>query len=61
MRELRHSDMLSHISGLGYLPRWAVLLLDLALCFTAYWVSILIGQGAGFSTHTPEFCVIPRL
>ena len=45
MRELRHSDMLSHISGLGYLPRWAVLLLDLALCFTAYWVSILIGQG----------------
>ncbi len=45
MKELRHSDMLSHVSGLGYLPRWAVLLLDVLICMTAYWVSLLIGKG----------------
>ncbi len=45
MKELRHSDMLSHVSGLGYLPRWVVLLLDVALCLGAFWISILIGKG----------------
>ena len=45
MKELRHSDMLSHVSGLGYLPRWSVLLLDVFICFTAFWVSVLIGKG----------------
>ena len=45
MQELRRSDMLSHVSGLGYLPRWAVLLLDISLCLAAFWISILIGKG----------------
>ena len=45
MKELRHSDMLSHVSGLGYLPRWSVLLLDVLICLTAFWVSVLIGKG----------------
>lgn len=45
MNELRRSDMLSHVSGFGYLPRWGVLLLDLFLCLVAFWASVLIGQG----------------
>ncbi len=37
--------MLSHVSGLGYLPRWVVLLIDVALCFVAFWASLYIGKG----------------
>ena len=51
MKELRYSDMLSHVSGLGYLPRWCVLLLDVLLCFSAYWLAILIGEGVGVFNH----------
>lgn len=43
--EIKHSDMFSHVSGLGYLPRWGVLLMDLFLCLLAFWTSVLIGNG----------------
>ncbi len=45
MNEIRRSDMLSHVSSFGYLPRWGVLLLDVFLCLLAFWSSVLIGQG----------------
>ncbi len=45
INELHRSDMLSHVSGFGYLPRWGVLMLDLLLCLIAFWASVLIGQG----------------
>ena len=44
-KELRRSDMFSHVSGIGYIPRWGVLLLDLLLCLIAFWTSVLIGNG----------------
>ena len=42
-KELKQSDFFSHISSLGYLPRWCVLLLDLMTCSLGYWISIWIG------------------
>ena len=29
----------------GYLPRWGVLLIDLLLCSTAFWLSVWVGSG----------------
>ena len=43
--DLKHSDMFSHVSSFGYLPRWGVLLMDLFLCLVAFWTSVLIGNG----------------
>ena len=43
--EIKRSDMFSHMSSFGYLPRWGVLLMDLFLCLLAYWTSVLIGNG----------------
>lgn len=40
---MKQSDIFSHISSLGYLPRWCVLLLDLMTCSLGYWISIWIG------------------
>ena len=45
LSELSRSDMLSHVSGFGYIPRWGVLLLDLFLCLIAFWTSVLVGSG----------------
>ena len=45
LSELSRSDMLSHMSGFGYIPRWGVLLLDLFLCLIAFWTSVLVGSG----------------
>lgn len=33
---VKHSDMFSHLSSIGYLPRWLVLILDVLLCLCAY-------------------------
>ena len=33
---LKNSDVLSRLSSIGYLPRWLVLMLDVALCLGAY-------------------------
>lgn len=34
--KIKNSDIFSHLSSMGYLPRWFVLMLDLALCLVAY-------------------------
>lgn len=34
--KLKNSDIFSHLSSIGYLPRWMVLLLDITLCVVAY-------------------------
>lgn len=33
---IKNSDMFSHISSVGYLPRWLVLIVDMFLCVVAY-------------------------
>ena len=45
LKELRKSDIFSHVPAINYLPRWGVLLLDLLLCYSAFWLSVLIGSG----------------
>ncbi len=42
---ITQSDIFSHFSTMGYLPRWGVLLIDLLLCAVAYALSYLIGSG----------------
>ena len=42
---LRQSDIFSHFSSMGYLPRWGVLLIDLFLCVVAFSISFWIGSG----------------
>ena len=42
---LRQSDIFSHFSRMGYLPRWGVLLIDLFLCLVAFVISFRIGSG----------------
>ncbi|MGN0226501.1 MAG: polysaccharide biosynthesis protein [Paludibacteraceae bacterium] len=44
MKEVRHSDMFSHLPQMNYLPRWAVLLLDLTLCAVAFGMAVWIGS-----------------
>ena len=34
--KLKNSDIFSHLSSIGYLPRWMVLLVDITLCVIAY-------------------------
>jgi len=43
--ELLHSDIFSHLSSIGYLPRWSVLLMDLFLCTIGFWFSYWVGNG----------------
>ena len=45
IKELKSSDIFEHTAAIGYLPRWAVLLLDLALCVVAFLLSYLLGRG----------------
>lgn len=44
-QRLNQSDIFSHFSSMGYLPRWGVLLIDLLLCIVAFAISYLIGSG----------------
>lgn len=44
MKEVRHSDMFSHLPQMNYLPRWAVLLLDLTLCAVTFGMAVWIGS-----------------
>ena len=44
MQSLFQSDIFSHIPDMKYMPRWAVLLFDLFLCFGAYVISFAIGS-----------------
>ena len=45
LSELQHSDIFSHIPQINYIPRWAVLLLDMLLCSVAFWLSVWVGSG----------------
>ena len=45
IKELFNSDIFSHIPAMHYLPRWAVLLVDVLLCTIAFWLSVWIGNG----------------
>lgn len=36
LNKIKNSDMFSHLSSIGYLPRWMVLIMDLSLCVVAY-------------------------
>ena len=36
LNKVKSSDIFSHLSSIGYLPRWMVLLLDVVLCLVAY-------------------------
>ena len=44
LKDLRHSDIFSHLPQMSYLPRWCVLLLDLTLCAIAFGMSVWIGS-----------------
>lgn len=44
MQSLLQSDIFSHIPDMKYTPRWAVLLIDVILCFLAYVLSFAIGS-----------------
>ena len=35
--KIKNSDIFSHLSSMGYLPRWMVLVMDLLLCVVAYY------------------------
>lgn len=36
LNKIKSSDIFSHLSSIGYLPRWMVLMLDVVLCLVAY-------------------------
>lgn len=58
LKELKQSDIFSHLSSLGYMPRWSVLLLDLMLCSLGYWLSIWIGTSL-FHYHPTGLMISP--
>ncbi len=41
-RELKRSDVFTHVTNLTYLPKWGVLLIDLLLALIAYVISYMI-------------------
>ena len=45
IERLEQSGIISHISKMGYLPRWGVLLIDLLLCAIGFAISYMIGSG----------------
>lgn len=45
IKEIRQSDIFSHIFDFNYLPRWSVLLMDCVLCVIAFLLSYWIGSG----------------
>lgn len=57
LKELKSSDIFEHTASLGYLPRWAVLLLDLSLCMIAFLLSYLLGRG--LFTYSQPTQVLP--
>ena len=57
IKELKSSDIFEHTAAIGYLPRWAVLLLDLALCVVAFLLSYLLGRG--LFTYAPVAPGVP--
>ncbi len=39
---LRSSDIFSHLTNLKYIPRWLVLVLDVLICITCYYISYYV-------------------
>ena len=54
IQELKRSDIFEHTASLGYMPRWAVLLLDLALCVIAFLLSFMLGKGLFTYSHPTQ-------
>lgn len=54
IKELNGSDIFSHLPQANYVPRWAVLLLDLLLCAIAFWLSVWVGSGFFNYVHLDE-------
>ncbi len=45
LKEIRHSDIFSHLPQMSYLPRWGVLALDVMLCTIAFGISVWVSSG----------------
>jgi hypothetical protein len=45
LKEIRHSDIFSHLPQMSYLPRWGVLALDVLLCSFAFVASLWVSSG----------------
>ena len=45
LKELKSSDIFSRLTQMSYLPRWTVFLMDVLICTTAFWLSVLVGSG----------------
>lgn len=45
LNEVSRSDIFARLPKMSYLPRWGVLMMDLLLCTTAFWLSVWIGSG----------------
>ncbi len=43
-KDIKRSDIFSHVTNITYLPKWGVLLIDLLLALIAYMISYLIGH-----------------
>ena len=52
--EILSSDIFSHIPDGKYIPRWGVLLMDMALAAIAFWLSLWIGTNTfNYGFHEP--------
>ena len=45
LQELHQSDIFARIPQMNYMPRWGVLMMDIALCTLAFWLSVWVGSG----------------
>ena len=54
MKNSNKKQFFAAIPSIDYLPRWGVLLLDLLICFVAFWTSMWVGSGAFRYTPTPN-------
>lgn len=58
VNEIKRSDMFDHMINMSYLPRWGVLLLDMALSLIAFTCSYLIAWILIYH-NIPSYSVIP--
>ncbi len=57
-KELKSSDIFEHTLSFGYLPRWAVLLIDLGICVVSFYLSLALDNNL-FSNYTAAPRSIP--
>ncbi len=51
---LRNSDIFSHLSNMKYIPRWVVLLVDIALCIFSYYIAFYISSKLYSNIHVEK-------